>query len=247
MRVTGTLIIWGSLALGVVSVVTAYTPSLRLADELLTGLHLAAPAGVKVDGAGRPLRDARGRLLPLAGPGARLTPALLAELRAAGAHFVTVKQFDWRRWPGRWWFVLGCAGLIGGATLVKRGARRQVTAQGESAMEGPRTAVEAMQREVAALRAAWMKLGPRERLQSALERLGAVQRDHIPALVAARDSLIARSGLGAYAQLMAVFAAAERQLNRAWSAAADGVEGEVHDCLRRADELLAVTREQLGQ
>ena len=68
----------------------------------------------------------------------------------------------------------------------------------------------------------------------------------MPAFAAGRAELINRMGLAAYAQLMDRFAATERQINRAWSAAADGVEAEVNDCLATAAILLEETIERLG-
>ena len=49
--------------------------------------------------------------------------------------------------------------------------------------------------------------------------------------VEARSPLIAQLGLAGFAEVMDRWAAAERQINRAWSAAADGVYEEVVDCL----------------
>jgi len=61
-----------------------------------------------------------------------------------------------------------------------------------------------------------------ERLKAIITRLGALQRDAIPRFIESRPRLVARLGLGRYAEIMDVFAAMERKINRAWSAAADG-------------------------
>jgi len=67
----------------------------------------------------------------------------------------------------------------------------------------------------------------------------------------ARDSIVQKFGLHAYAEIMTEFASGERFTNRAWSAAADGYVEEVYSSvtrarkhLERAGELLA---EQLDQ
>ncbi|MGB0759351.1 MAG: hypothetical protein ACPGPS_07435 [Rubripirellula sp.] len=62
----------------------------------------------------------------------------------------------------------------------------------------------------------------------------------------ARQALEKRFGMTIYADVMTEFASAERFLNRAWSAAADGYVDEVEDCLDRANSHLASTREIIG-
>lgn len=71
--------------------------------------------------------------------------------------------------------------------------------------------------------------------------------------VAARKSMIPLMGLRPYAEVMSAFAAGERNLNRAWSASADGYEDEVWASLDRAlarmneaKGLLARYREETG-
>ena len=49
-----------------------------------------------------------------------------------------------------------------------------------------------------------------------------------------REAIIPEFGLDHYAQVMTEFALAERTINRAWSASADGYIDEVQACLRRA-------------
>ncbi len=51
----------------------------------------------------------------------------------------------------------------------------------------------------------------------------------------AREAIIPQQGLHHYADIMTQFAAGERAINRAWSAAADGYVDEVEICLDRAN------------
>lgn len=51
----------------------------------------------------------------------------------------------------------------------------------------------------------------------------------------AREAIIPQKGLHGYADIMTQFAAGERAVNRAWSAAADGYVDEVELCLERAE------------
>ena len=248
MKTLATLLVWASLALGVVAVVTAYTPSLALGDAQLVGLHLNSVAGVQRSADGTPITNARGGLQPIATTGTQLTPALLARLRESGAAYVRVKEFAWSRWPTRWWFVLACGGLLAGALVIKRETRRQmaVAAADRAASEGPEAALSSIRDTVARLLAEWSAAEPQTRLARVLDRIGRVQRVDVAAVAAGRELLVARFSLGGYAQIMDAFAATERQLNRAWSAAADGVEDEALICLRRANEMLGPLTEQLS-
>ena len=54
----------------------------------------------------------------------------------------------------------------------------------------------------------------------------------------ARNALVQRFGLQAFADVMTQFASGERFINRAWSAAADGYRNEASDSLRRAQQHL---------
>jgi len=74
-------------------------------------------------------------------------------------------------------------------------------------------------------------------------------RDDLSNFVDARESMIPRLGMQAYADIMSSFANAERTLNRAWSASADGYVDEVRRCvgvarsgLEKAGELLSDSR-----
>ncbi len=66
------------------------------------------------------------------------------------------------------------------------------------------------------------------------QRLDDLFQDDIRAFVEARESISLVYGLQAYADVMSAFAAAERYLNRVWSASADGYIDEVNLYLERA-------------
>jgi hypothetical protein len=63
--------------------------------------------------------------------------------------------------------------------------------------------------------------------------------------VNARETMIHIHGLQAYADVMTQFAAAERSINRAWSASADGYIDEVWICLDRAKTLMTNAQQTL--
>jgi len=71
--------------------------------------------------------------------------------------------------------------------------------------------------------------------------------DDVDTFVEGRESIAHVYGLHAYAEVMSYFAAAERYLNRVWSASADGYVDEVHAYLERARTQFAQTLEKLRQ
>jgi hypothetical protein len=240
MRLFANLLVTAALIAGLFGAVTAYLPPLSLPDRSLAGLTLNAPAG---------RRPGPGAPQPVAAKNTRLTPAILAALRANGVRRVLVKEFSWPRWSGRWLFLAGCAGLAAGAALKRsrRGRPQAAGAGTDSGDERPEVALAAVRAAVDALRAELPGLpDSAARLRRTLEVLTDVQERLAPDFVALRPALTARLGLAGYARLMDGFAAGERQLNRAWSAAADGFEAEVVECLDRGASLLADPAAMLG-
>lgn len=235
------LLLSASLVLGLVGAMTAYAPPLTLADASLDGLTLNAAAGARSVG--------DGPVAPLARKGDRLTPELLASLRASGETRIKVKEFSLARWTGWPFFVLGCAGLCAGAWLARREGRKALAgaqAAGAGTGDAPEVVLESITRTVDELRAALPAASDdRVRQRRILDALTPVQEVQVPAFVAARSRLIARFGMGGYARLMDRFATAERQVNRAWSAAADGYVDESATCLDAAAELLREAGDRL--
>jgi hypothetical protein len=241
MRLLAWTLIIVSLVFAIVSAVTAYLPRTTLADGNFVArdddgseqpLTLGAPAGKHV---------VDGKPEPLAKSGEKLTPELLARLRAGEQNRVRVKEFSFSRWSEWWIFALGCLGMLGGAMLIRRENARQAVLGAEGRVDSGGSA----ESELAALRAGLADLrkeiaattdGSR-RLQLIVDRAERMTSDHVPPFIAARPPLVARLGLAGYAQLMDRFAAGERQLNRAWSAAADGYEEEAVQCLDNASML----------
>jgi hypothetical protein len=160
---------------------------------------------------------------------------------------VIVQEFSLWRWPGRWLFLAAILGLLVAAGLLRSASRRDATVAGLArAAEGPELALDEIQATVEKLRRDRFTLGAeQERLQAILESLSVVQKTHMPAFVEARPLLVARLGLGGYAELMDRYAAAERQIYRAWSAAADGALEEAEVCLEAAAELLEESQGRL--
>lgn len=243
MKWIGSILVAVSLATGALAAATAYLAPLDLPDEQLVGLTLNAPAGGTVAPGGEPR--------PLADKGASLNRALVAQLRDAGVRYVIVREFLGKqglpRWPGKWAFVASLVGLTVGAGLMRHSTRRTLAAA--VAMEGtasPSQALAAVRHEVEQLRSEVAGIVNRRRQQETIvSRLTHLQQTHMLALVEARPRFIARLGMAGFATLMDGYAAAERQINRAWSAAADGISDEAHACLAEASRILDETQRAL--
>ncbi|MGD1915411.1 MAG: hypothetical protein ACFCBV_04385 [Phycisphaerales bacterium] len=250
MKLVGFLLITASLVLGVAAAPTAYLPSLDLPDEELIGLTLNSSAGAQMPDP--PPSDPTAAGEPIANQDDELTAELLATLRSAGVERVRVKEFSFARWSGKWLFLLAVAGLIGGAALVRIDMRKRLAASKEAqadapAAESPAGALAAITEAIEGLRRDLPHMTTdHDREAAIVERLTEAQSVHVPAFVEGRERIIADHGLGGFAELMDRFAAMERLINRAWSAAADGVYEESADCLERASALAEETAKLLN-
>ncbi len=255
MRTFGYLVIGVSLVLGAVAATTAYVPPLTADDSALateSGYALLnAPAGVQRDAAGEFVLSEDGARVPLAEAGTELTPEVQARLRAAGVRRVRVREFAFGRWQHAWLFGLAVAGLVAGSALVRRGtarAQRSRQVHGERQSRGTPQAVLAeivadargLQHDLPALAA------DSDRTRAIIERVGHVQAVLVLQVVEGRDALVGTFGMAGYAELMDAFSRLERALNRAWSAAADGVLDEALRCIDEAVALAPAVERRLG-
>jgi hypothetical protein len=155
------------------------------------------------------------------------------------AAFCSVYQLEvadqkWATIPWGWYTFAMCLGIAGVAVL--RHAKQQDHAD-DAQTEAEYSVIQRSLAEVAAT----------------VEEMSC-QTDHVPSEVVrriddqcaeplsdfadSRQALVKRFGLGMYAEVMTEFAAAERYINRAWSAAADGYVDEVKASLVRANRHL---------
>ena len=239
MKTLGQLLVWGSLAAAALAAATGYLAALDTEDESLIGLTLAAPAG-KID-------RSEGDADPIAKKDQRTTAGLLAELRLAGVRNIRVKEFNFRLWRGKSFFFLSVAGLLLGAFLTRAGeGPRSVSQTDQGRTDSPQHIVRAMRTAIDALKTELGGLPDRsQQLDAIVRQVGEVQKTHVTAFVEARPELISMLGLSGYAALMDSFAAAERKLNRAWSAAVDKAHEEAIVCLDEVASLLEQTQEKL--
>lgn len=252
MRLLAFILIWVSLAVGVVAATTAYIwvvpPAGVNAPEhfkIGTGAGgepvyavLAADAGRGADGTA------------LVGADTALTHDVVARLQEGGVERVRVKTFMPARWTRLPHFGVACVGLLAGAILTRLGAARAARlaeAAGAARDElSPDAALKQLRAAVRTLLDDLPGLGDDEQACRAVtQRLGDAIGGLVPSIVGARDRLVARMGMGGYARFMDTFSAAERNVNRAWSAAADNVLEESVDALERASERFAVAEDKL--
>ena len=79
------------------------------------------------------------------------------------------------------------------------------------------------------------------------EKIDTLFIDDINTFVEARQSIIHRFNMQSYADLMNHFAAAERYLNRSWSASADGYIDESYAYIAKAAEQFDVTKQHFDK
>ena len=246
-------LIWICVGVAAVSAVTAYFVPTSLNPELFRsdtpGRHgesgyllLTSPAGPDVprDGASEPEWPA----------GTELTPdvlAKMAEIQDNGEPLVKrvhVPEFSFARWSHKWWFIgsvvlLTLCGL-GQRALSRGGVMKKGTADPEESLAGVLAELNALRDELPGMTSDY------DRLHAIVHRVGELQQTHLANFAEARDVLISRFGMGRFARIMDSFAGGERKVNRAWSAAADGVLGEAFDNIEHAIPLFEETQRRLG-
>jgi len=270
MKLIGNLLLVICLVTGCLSAATAYLAPVT-ADGL-EGLTLSEPAGSEAPSpeelaalraayeAGEITAEAFVRRMetpdPVIPAGEDVDPESLEAARDAGAEYLETKSFALSRWPFGWVFGLSAAGLLAGSLLVRAGAKKQIAAEGlaperdaqlpkadaspQQIVETIGTALETLHREMPGMSS------DQERLKAVITRVGALQKDAIPRFIESRARIVAKVGLGRYAEIMDAFAAMERKINRAWSAAADGHLPESEASLDDAVAKVPAVRERLS-
>jgi hypothetical protein len=270
MKLIGNLLLVVCLITGCLSAATAYlTPAEAASAE---GVVLSEPAGAEAPSdaeiaelraayeAGEITAETLVRQLeepePVVPAGAVLDEQALAEIRAENIEFVETKSFSITSWPYGWVFGLSAVGLLAGSLLVRFGAKREIAAEGiaperdaqlPKADASPQQIVETIGDALETLHRELPNMSSdQERLKAIITRAGALQKDAIPRFIESRPKIVASVGLGRYAEIMDYFAAMERKINRAWSAAADGHLPESQASLDDAVEKVPAVREKLA-
>ena len=173
---------------------------------------------------------------------------LLLWIGFLAAAFVSVSRLEraddkWSTIPWLWYVAAMAVGIVG--IVVLRTARRK-SDEDRSQTDAEYSVVRRSLTQASAI----------------VEQLSR-QREHDPADVLrriddqcaepfadfadARQALVKRFGLQVYADVMTEFAAAERYVNRSWSAAADGYVDEVAASLKRANQHLQNTTSLIAE
>jgi hypothetical protein len=255
MKWIWTLLLAVFVSLGALAAATAYLAPLDAADEVLLGATLAAPVGEveapeEAAEEGDEAPPAQPQVEPVVPAGTEITPEVLDVLRQVRGddgeplRYVSVREFSFARWPWKWWFLLALAGLAVTGFMLRRLAKQSAMAPAERETAAPEDSLAEIRRIVESLRQDLPQMSDDSaRLRAIVDRLGEVQKHHAVAFVDARNELRARLGVAGFAQLMDRFAGAERLINRAWSAAADGVLEEAVASLDIAAARLADTEQ----
>jgi hypothetical protein len=159
-----------------------------------------------------------------------------------GAAFVSTRQADAVQWP--LYAATAAVGVAGVGILRRTGGPSAAQAE---VVHGSIAQLEArltrLVRGLAALN--------RERetvfVYDVHKRIDGEFLDDLVAFADDREAMIHGLGLAAFASVMDSFARAERQINRAWSASADGYVDEVWICLGRAEAFMRTAEEALKQ
>jgi hypothetical protein len=242
-RIVGNLIIAISLVLGTIAATTAYVPRLTDTDsDLQIGAgfaHLNAPAGAAKNAFTEFELDDNGNRIPLIETGTELTPFVQSKLRQNGVTRVRIKEFNFQRWELSWLLALAAFGLILGARIVTREAANEIAKHGATTQPGqvdsPEVVVQTILGIARSLHEDLPKLSSdSDKANAILTRIDRVQKHLSMQVVDGRNILISQLGLAGFAEFMGGYSRMERALNRAWSAAADGVLDEAFDCIAAA-------------
>lgn len=164
-----------------------------------------------------------------------------------GGTFLAVQNAEFERAPWRtiaWPWYVGTLVVGSVGVIALRVGQRQEAVRADKLVGD----VEKLRRSIASLADKMASL-VKQRADLAVDQVHQViderLRDDIAEFVDARESLIHTYSMQHYADLMTDFAIAERYVNRAWSASADGYIDEVWSCLELAHKKFTAVAKRL--
>ena len=174
----------------------------------------------------------------------RFFGGLLLMIGFFGAAFVTVRhadaeQLEWQTIEWVWYAVAFAVGLVG--VVVLRVTAKSTGTQAhklDADLDAMKTSLASLVDKLSAMTTGRDDIG----VYDVHGRIDDELMIDLNAFVEARESLIHLYGLQPYADLMNRFALSERNINRAWSASADGYIDEVWICMERAREEMTAAR-----
>lgn len=250
LKLIGTLLVWAGVVIGSAAVLTIYQPKIDTPDALLQDLVLDRAYTLYVPDK----EDPDSSVQIVYQEETQLDPQVLEDLRRGNTdkgklERIVVNRFVLEAWSDWWKFAVGTVMMIAGAVCLRLHARREIAmmkdvesdheASPQGTMVAIRGALEHLAEELPSL--------PDDRLRcdTIVARLDQVQQVHIPNFVAGRTTLIGKHGLAGFANIMDRFAALERQINRAWSSAADGYYNESAECIAQSLAILTEVEQRL--
>ena len=163
------------------------------------------------------------------------------------ATFQSVRQLEVTDdpWSTISWFWYVSAIVLGaiGVVLLRLGRKEQSDDQGKTDAQ-----YEVLRASIAGLGKGIVELktvSKAENMEQVLVTIDDQMAPQFGDFADARQALAVKHGLQFYAEVMTPFASAERYVNRAWSAAADGYIDEVDDSLARAGDYIDVAEQML--
>jgi hypothetical protein len=155
-----------------------------------------------------------------------------------------IAEHPWQTIP---WAVYAGSMAVGivGVVLLRASAKAEVrhTERVEGEFDTLTSNLAVLRSNVAELRGQLEQINPHDIVsyidENCVEPFGA--------FADARNALVQRFGLNGFADVMTQFASAERFVNRAWSAAADGYVNEASDSLQRAENHLHQASQLMDQ
>ncbi|MCA9311493.1 MAG: hypothetical protein KDA21_09835 [Phycisphaerales bacterium] len=171
----------------------------------------------------------------------------LAIIDRGGVDHVRVNDFRFAQWEWKWWFVIGCVGMLAAALLARKaapkgGASEEAGYTYESTSQHLKEMLEMLETAWADAQAA----SPGEaRCRVIVHHLDQVRAGPQFEVNEGLGAFKTRGGYAQYARIVDSFAYGERQVHRAWSAAVDEIEDEAMLSLQRAIGTLRETVAQL--
>ena len=159
------------------------------------------------------------------------------ELYQAKHHFkpidmseVTVPEEGWHLIPWVWYLISAASCIAGIVVLFKaKSTEGQKSDQSESSLAEIGTSFDRLIGNIQSLGKDVQSIPPSQITKRIDDQLA----DDFRIIADGRDSITKEYGLDVFADVMTQFAAGERALNRAWSAAADGYVDEADTCIHR--------------
>lgn len=173
----------------------------------------------------------------------------LAKLKPPGYVIPDLKDVelpvdDWSQIPWLWYGVSAVV-CFGGVVMIQVNKKSSVETENKklASLDELKDKLMAAIKATGAIHKAIETLPP----SKIVERIDAELSPLLHEFAENRDRLTADFDLGVFADVMTNFAAGERAVNRAWSAAADGYLDEVSDCLTRATDMLGAALATIEQ